>query len=178
MSAKQKALFFLLLGFSLNFFPVAAAASPESSPRGGLIGFSAGAVGIKDSLQLSFFNLEYTFPYRWWVLSPHVGLIITTQTAFYAYAGLGLEFCPSPRWMIIPRLNAGYYQGVVDQSLGNSLEFFSTLEVAYRFKDQSRLGLVFGHMSNARLGTENPGTEFLFLTYTLPLDYLVDFFKK
>jgi len=177
MSGKGQAIFILLLGFFLNFFPPAATVSSESLPQRGLIGISAGAAGIKDSLQLSIFNLQYTLPQRWWLLAPHVGLIITTQTAFYAYAGLGLEFCPAPRWMIIPRLSAGYYQSIVDQGLGSSLEFFSALEAAYRFKDQSRLGLVFGHMSNARLGRENPGTEFLFLTYTIPVDTLVDLFK-
>lgn len=178
MNGNGKAIFFYLLFFFLYCFPPVATASSESPTHEGLLGLSVGAAGIRDSLHLSFFGLDYTFPTRWWVLSPHAGLIITTQTAFYAYTGLGVEFCPAPRWMIIPRLSVGYYQNFCDQGLGNNIEFFSTLEVAYRFKDQSRLGLVLGHMSNARLGAENPGTEFLFLTYTIPLDYIFGLFKK
>jgi lipid A 3-O-deacylase len=168
----------LLLGLFLYFFPPPASAIPESVQNEGSLGFSLGAVGIKDSIQISFFSLEYMTGKRFWALVPHVGITVTTQTALYAYVGLGVEFFPSPRWMIIPRLSAGYYHAVGDQSLGNSIEFFSSLEIAYRFEDRSRLGLVLGHMSNARLGAENPGTEFLFLTYTLPLDYLFDIFRK
>jgi lipid A 3-O-deacylase len=174
----RRAIAFLLIGLFLYLFPPTVWAFPESTQKGGLLGFSAGAVGIKDSVQFSFFSLAYTFNKRFWALAPHLGLIVTTQTALYAYAGLGLELCPAPRWMIIPRLSAGYYHDFGNQDLGNSLEFFSSLEMAYRLQDQSRLGLVLGHMSNARLGSENPGTEFLFLTYTIPLDFIFGLFKK
>jgi lipid A 3-O-deacylase len=174
----RTALAFLILGLFSYLFPPPVSAFPDRDQKGGLFGLSAGAVGIKDSVQLSFISFEYTFNKRFWALAPHIGLLVTTQTAIYGYAGLGLEFCPASRWMIIPRLSAGYYYPFCDQSLGNSLEFFSSLEIAYRFKDRSRLGLILGHMSNARLGSENPGTEFLFLSYTIPLDYLLGPFRK
>ena len=162
----------LVAGLFLLFFQTPALAFPEDSPQSGLLGLSAGAVGIEDSFQLSFFSLDYTFNKRFWALVPHAGLLITTQTAVYAYAGLGLEFCPYSRWMIIPRVSVGLYNSFSNQSLGNTVEFLSSLELAYRFKDQSRLGLVFGHMSNARLGAENPGTDFLYFTYTIPVDLI------
>jgi hypothetical protein len=36
------------------------------------------------------------------------------------------------------------------------------------------LSLAFGHISNASIGTDNPGVEILNLYYSLPLDGLLD----
>lgn len=167
-----------LLVLFILFFGLVPPAFAQSDPpaRGGLLDWRIGSVDIRDSVKINAFSLEYTWDKHWGPLVPQTGLIVTSQTALYAYAGLGLEFCPLADWLIIPRLNIGLYHSFSDQGLGNTLEFFSSVEVAYRFKDQSRLGLILGHLSNARLGLENPGTEFLFLGYTVPLDQLTGCF--
>ena len=61
-----------------------------------------------------------------------------------------------------------YYRGTgVD--LGFPLEFRSSVELAYRFDDRSRLGAQIYHLSNASLGWQNPGTEVLMLSYSVPI---------
>ncbi len=54
------------------------------------------------------------------------------------------------------------------KELGGTLEFRSAIELAYRFDDRSRLGIQVGHLSNAGIYAENPGTEFAILNYSIP----------
>ncbi|MBT5810587.1 MAG: acyloxyacyl hydrolase, partial [Rhodospirillaceae bacterium] len=58
------------------------------------------------------------------------------------------------------------------KDLGNTVEFRSGVELAYRLDDRARLGVAFHHISNASLSDNNPGTETLTLTFSLPLDNL------
>ena len=66
-------------------------------------------------------------------------------------------------------IGAGYFEGN-GKDLGHVFEIRSALEVAYRFDDRSRLGVMFYHISNAGLGDDkNPGAEALTLSYSFPL---------
>ena len=56
----------------------------------------------------------------------------------------------------------------VPEKLGNTIEFRTTLEVSYQLKNSNRIGLSFGHISNANLGNKNPGVEILSLSYHIP----------
>ena len=49
------------------------------------------------------------------------------------------------------------------------VEFRSTMEVGYKFDDESRLDVAFGHMSNAGLTSQNHGVEILTLYYHMPI---------
>ena len=72
--------------------------------------------------------------------------------------------------MLTPSFAPHYYWGDNKKlDLGYALEFRSQLEAAYRFDDRSRLGMAIGHYSNASLGDSNPGTEFLTVYYSIPL---------
>lgn len=132
---------------------------------------------IKEGPKSGAFRIEVQSGKRLWKFIPLGGLIVTTDVSFYGYAGLGLEFCLTPDWRVIPRLAVGIFHPFTGAGLGHPLEFFSSLEVAYRFKDRSRLGLSFGHLSNGGITNNNPGTEPLFLTYTVPLEYLLCHFR-
>ncbi len=73
----------------------------------------------------------------------------------------------------VPSFGAGFYEeGDSDKDLDYFLEFRSQIELAYEFQNQQRLGVAFGHISNAGLGDENPGTEILNLYYHVPVDGL------
>lgn len=70
-----------------------------------------------------------------------------------------------------PSVAAGPYLRGGGRDLGHVFEIRSGLEIAYRFNDRSRLGLLFYHISNAGLGDDkNPGAEALGLTYSIPLN--------
>ena len=53
----------------------------------------------------------------------------------------------------------------MEKKLGNSIEFRTTLEISYQLKNNNRIGLSFGHISNSNLGANNPGVEILSLSY-------------
>ena len=160
------------IGLYLFLFPPVAFASPDSINQTGLFELSAGTVGIRDSYQVSAFNFQYIFERRFQVsCAPYRDCRNQSDSTLWV-CRIELEWFINSRWMIIPSLSAGLYYPVCGQGLGNTLEFFSRLEIAYQFKNLSRLGLVLGHMSNARVGCENPGTEFLFLSYTIPVDHI------
>ena len=54
------------------------------------------------------------------------------------------------------------------KKLGNDLQFRTTIEFSYELNNENRIGLSFGHISNANLGDKNPGVEILSLTYQVP----------
>ena len=58
-----------------------------------------------------------------------------------------------------------------DENLGGTFEFRLSFEAAYLFSNQSRLGLRFGHISNADSQRRNPGENDLMLTYAFPLNF-------
>lgn len=55
------------------------------------------------------------------------------------------------------------------RDMGFELEFYSFLEISRNFKDLARIGIRLGHISNARLSDENPGTETLGIVAAFPL---------
>ena len=55
--------------------------------------------------------------------------------------------------------------------MGNTIEFRTTLEVSYQLKNKNRLGLSFGHISNANIGDKNPGVEIISLSYQIPFEW-------
>jgi len=55
--------------------------------------------------------------------------------------------------------------------MGSVFQIRSGLEIAYRFDNRSRPGVIFYHFSNAGLGDDpNPGSEAISLTYSIPLN--------
>ena len=52
---------------------------------------------------------------------------------------------------------------------GNPLEFYIGIDMFYRFKNNSRIGVGIFHISNADSGKKNPGSETLVLKYQIPI---------
>ena len=67
-----------------------------------------------------------------------------------------------------PSIGFGYYDNGSGKNLGNDLQFRTTLELSYKLKNENRVGLSIGHISNANLGDKNPGVEIISLTYQVP----------
>ena len=67
-----------------------------------------------------------------------------------------------------PSIGLGYYDNGSGKNLGNDLQFRTTLELSYRLKNENRIGISLGHISNANFGDKNPGTEIISLTYQVP----------
>ncbi|MCD8570110.1 MAG: acyloxyacyl hydrolase [Alphaproteobacteria bacterium] len=119
------------------------------------------------------FRLEYRSDYDFLAddLHPWVGLEFTSDASVWAGFGFLYDWNIAPDFYLTPSVGAGYYaKGSSDKDLDYALEFRSQLEGAYQFEDKSRLGLAFGHISNASLGDKNPGVEILNLYYHVPTD--------
>lgn len=120
--------------------------------------------------QATLGGIEYRFADQFNGLRPVVGFMATTDEATYLYGGaywdLPLNTAP---FVVTPGFQAGAYSHGNGKDLGYGLEFRSTIEVAYEFDGGNRLGLGFSHLSNASLGSDNPGTETVQVVYSHPM---------
>ena len=73
-------------------------------------------------------------------------------------------------YIFTPSFGIGYYDDGDGKKLGNNIEFRTTFELSYQLENQNRIGLSFGHISNANLGDKNPGVEILSLSYQVPFN--------
>ncbi len=153
-----------------------AMAMPAQADDPDFISFSAGAFDVfpgDDDEVAGEFRLEYRSDLKLWIFKPFVGVMATTDAAFYGYGGVLVDIYLGKRFVATPSFAVGYYEEGDGLDLGSAAEFRSQIEIAYRFDDRSRLGLSFSHMSNAGIGDDNPGSESLMLTYALPLNAIL-----
>jgi hypothetical protein len=108
-------------------------------------------------------------------LKPFAGIELTTDSAFYLISGIYLEdnfgdllTGIESNWIFTPSFGLGYYEDGDGKKLGNSIEFRTTLEVSYQLQNSDRIGISFGHISNANIGNKNPGVEIISLSYQKP----------
>lgn len=100
---------------------------------------------------------------------PIVGFFVTQQGTTYVYGGMGYDIFFGKHVVFMPSFTPGLYYRGKGKKLWFPLEFKSSAELAYVFKNKSRLGAQFYHISNASLGRKNPGVEALLLTYSFAL---------
>ncbi len=132
---------------------------------------AAGYYDINDDMDAAEFRAEFRARDKLWLFKPFGGLMATSDAAFYGYAGLLVDLYFGRRVVLTPGFAAGLYEDGDGKDLGHIVEFRSSIELAFRFDNRSRLGLSFYHLSNAGLDDNNPGTEVLSLNYSIPLDY-------
>ena len=108
-------------------------------------------------------------------LKPFAGIEVTTDSAFYVLGGIYLEdnlgkllTGNQNKWNFTPSFGLGYYHDGDGKKLGNKLEFRTTLEMSYQLKNDHRIGISLGHISNANIGNKNPGVEIISLSYQKP----------
>ena len=70
-------------------------------------------------------------------------------------------------FILTPSIGVGYYDDGNGKALGNNIEFRSTLEASYQLKNDNRIGISFGHISNANIADDNPGVEILSFSYQI-----------
>ena len=108
-------------------------------------------------------------------LKPFAGIELTSDSAFYLISGIYLEdnigdliTGEKNNWNFTPSFGIGYYEDGNGKKLGNKLEFRTTLELSYQLKNDDRIGISLGHISNANIGNKNPGVEIISLSYQKP----------
>jgi len=132
------------------------------------ITIGGGAFDLLDNTTSAEMDLQVRPNTRLWIFRPQIGLFANSDGGYYAWAGLMTDVYFGRRLVLSPSFGIGGYHKGDSKDLGGPLEFRSALELAWRFGDSSRLGVQFGHISNASIYDENPGTEFLLLNYSMP----------
>ena len=145
--------------------------SPGDPPR---LALGAGAFDItpssshKDSRSAGEFRAEYRFADTVLILAPFIGASVTTDGAAYGYFGLAFDVNFGPNWVLTPNAAAGVFERGSGTRLGSWVEFRTGAEFAYRFANQTRLGIEVTHTSNAGLTRLNPGEQSVLLMYSIP----------
>ena len=108
-------------------------------------------------------------------LKPFAGIELTSDSAFYLISGIYLEdnigdlaTGKENNWNFTPSFGVGYYDDGNGKKLGNKIEFRTTLEFSYKLVNKDRIGISFGHISNANIGNKNPGAEIISISYQKP----------
>lgn len=153
---------------------MAAAAAPAAHAQQdedpSFIALGAGYFDINDNEGAAEFRAEWRGRRSLWVFKPLVGVMGTSDGAVYGYGGVMVDLYFGRRIVFTPSFAAGAYHDGDGKDLGHTVEFRSAAELAYRFDDRSRVGVIFYHISNAHLGDSNPGTEVLSVNYAIPLN--------
>jgi len=100
-------------------------------------------------------------------LSPITGGFLTENSAVYLYSGVQSEF-DLGFMSITPSFAPGYYNSGDGKDLGHPLEFKTEVQLSFDLSEESHLGMSYNHISNASLGTKNPGAN----------SYMFNFLKK
>ena len=91
-------------------------------------------------------------------LSPITGGFLTEKNAFYLYTGAQVEY-DLGFLTITPSFAPGYYNYGSGKDLGFPLEFKSEIQLSLDLGDSTKLGMSYNHLSNASLGSKNPGAN-------------------
>lgn len=146
-----------------------AVSSPAIADDPSFLSVGAGYFDVFRNEKAAEFRVEFRSGFSVWIFKPFAGTMVTTDGAFYPHAGVLSDFKIGRRVVISPSAAAGAYFKGDGRNLGHVAEFRSGLEVAYRFDNEARIGLLFYHISNAGLEDTRPGTEILSLTYSVPI---------
>ena len=157
-----------LLALGLAALGPAAWADDEPGTDSGWA-LSLGAFDIIDSDKAVELGIEYRFePFRLWRLDlkPVVGLSATSEGNYWSYGGFRWDIPTEGRWIATLGFAVAAYEEGDGKDLGCPIEFRSSIDLAYRLRSGSRIGLSFYHLSNARIYDLNPGSESLVLTWS------------
>ena len=97
-------------------------------------------------------------------ISPITGGFLTEKNAFYLYSGVQWEYNLG-LLTITPSFAPGYYNYGDGKDLGYPLEFKSEVQMSLNLSDSTQFGMSYNHISNASLGTKNPGANSYMLNF-------------
>ena len=100
-------------------------------------------------------------------ISPITGALVTADSAAYVYTGVQANY-KLGKINFIPSFTPGLYSKGNGKDLGHIIEFKSELQISLDLFSNSQLGFSYNHLSNASLGTKNPGAN----------SYMFNFFKS
>ena len=100
-------------------------------------------------------------------ISPITGGFVTEKSAFYLYTGAQAEY-DIGFFRVTSSFAPGYYNYGDGKDLGYPLEFKTEIQVSLDLSESTEFGMSYNHISNASLGTKNPGAN----------SYMINFLKQ
>ena len=100
-------------------------------------------------------------------IQPVTGGMITADDAIYIYTGYQLNQ-KSNSTTFAPSFAVGLYDEGDGKDLGHEIEFKTQIQILFDISSNSELGISYNHISNASLGSKNPGAN----------SYMFNFLKK
>lgn len=163
---------FLLALLGLLFTPALAQAQDAAGEA--MLSFGAGIYDVGDDDDAGDFRVEYRSGNPLiWIVKPWMGAELTSDGSVWVGGGVLFDVDLTEDLYIAPSFGVGFYdEGSSDLDLGYPIEFRSQIEGGYKFDSGQRVGVAFGHISNASLDEDNPGTEILNLYYHIPVNSL------
>jgi hypothetical protein len=100
-------------------------------------------------------------------LSPITGGMLTADNAVYLYTGVQADYNIG-LLKLTPSFAPGIYNQGNGKDLGHIIEFKSEIRLSMDLSKNSMFGMSYNHISNASLGSKNPGAN----------SYMFNFLKK
>ena len=100
-------------------------------------------------------------------LSPITGGMLTADNAVYLYTGVQADY-DIGLLKLTPSFTPGIYNQGNGKDLGHIIEFKSEIQLSMDLSKNSMFGMSYNHISNASLGSKNPGAN----------SYMFNFLKK
>ena len=105
-------------------------------------------------------------------VAPLTGFLVNGDGGVFGYGGLYADLRLTERVSFTPMGGIGGYGSGDGKDLGGVFQFIVASEVAYEFENRMRLGLYVSHISNAGIHDDNPGTDSVLVSFSVPLDRL------
>ena len=97
-------------------------------------------------------------------ISPIIGGFITENSAAYIYSGIEWNI-DLGSFLFTPSFAPGLYNEGNGKDLGHVLEFKTEVQLSYEVSENTSFGMSYNHISNASLGTKNPGANSYMFNY-------------
>ena len=91
-------------------------------------------------------------------LSPITGGMLTADNAVYLYTGVQADY-DIGLLKLTPSFTPGIYNQGNGKDLGHIIEFKSEIRLSMDLSKNSMFGMSYNHISNASLGSKNPGAN-------------------
>jgi hypothetical protein len=118
-----------------------------------------GVGGLRKGEKLPFGVVQLRFAPSYYGIHPFTSAGLAKDGSAYASVGLLYKFEMPRHLRLTVGTGPGYYRHEGNSlNLGYMIEFYSWVELSTIAFDR-RIGLSVGHLSNAHLGSRNPGTE-------------------
>ncbi len=144
----------------------------ELLPSGkGMLMIGAGgfdALWTRDSVgegASALLNVEYRFGKKLFYLGVVTGGLVNSDSGGFVYVGNYVDI-RYKRFIATPVLSVGAYSQGAGPDLGGTLEFRSSITLAYELENKSRIGVGIAHISNASIHDENPGENEILVSYS------------